>query len=81
MERLSMRGGIDDDEKMRRMRSASMEIQTALDHPAFVLEVNHEVEHTAAELIRGLDISEKSQAKHRQLALQLLESIKTRQVN
>ena len=53
-----------------------MEIETALDHPAFILTVNHEVEITAAEIINGVDTSPGSQAEHRQLAESLLESIR-----
>lgn len=73
MERLGTRGGMSDGEKSRRLRSASMEIQTALDHRSFVLVVNHEVEQTAAELIRGLDTSPSTQEENRKLAQELLE--------
>ena len=76
MERLGTRGFLSDGEKERRLRSASMEIQTALDHPAFVLTVNHEVELTAAEIMRGIDTSAGSQEQYRQLAIDLLESIR-----
>jgi guanylate kinase len=77
MQRLSSRGFITDAEKERRLRSATMEIQTALDHPAFILTVNHEVELTAAEIMHGLDMSEQAQASHRQLAEELLSIIKS----
>jgi guanylate kinase len=77
MERLGSRGFISDGEKMRRLRSASMEIETALDHPAFLLTVNHEVELTAAEIINGIDLSSGTQAAYRQLAKDLLESIRS----
>ncbi len=77
MERLGSRGFISDGEKMRRLRSASMEIETALDHPAFLLTVNHEVELTAAEIIRGIDLSADTQAHYRQLAKDLLEAIRS----
>lgn len=76
MERLGTRGFLSDGERERRLRSASMEIQTALDHPAFVLTVNHEVELTAAEIISGVDTSASTQADHRSLAESLLETIK-----
>lgn len=76
MERLGTRGGISDGEKHRRLRSASMEIQTALDHPAFVLVVNHEVEQTASELMHGVDTSDRAQAENRKLAEELLETIR-----
>lgn len=76
MERLGTRGFISDGEKERRLRSASMEIQAALDHPAFILTVNHEVELTAAEIMRGLDTSAQAQAEHRKLAEDLLETIR-----
>jgi guanylate kinase len=76
MERLGTRGNISDGERERRFRSASMEIQTALDHSSFILEVNHEVEQTAAEIVRGLDGSSQTQMQHRQLALELLDTIR-----
>lgn len=76
MERLGTRGFLSDGERERRLRSASMEIETALDHPAFILTVNHEVELTAAEIISGVDSSPDSQAEHRILAESLLESIR-----
>ena len=53
-----------------------MEIQTALDHSAFVLVVNHEVELTANDIMRGVDESASGQNAVRQLALDLLESIR-----
>jgi guanylate kinase len=73
MERLGTRGEMSDGEKSRRLRSASMEIQTALDHRSFVLVVNHEVEITAAELMRGLDTSVSAQEDNRKLAMELLD--------
>ncbi len=76
MERLGTRGNISDGERERRLRSASMEIQTALDHPAFILTVNHEVEITAAEIMRGIDTSSYTIAEHRKLAESLLETIR-----
>jgi guanylate kinase len=76
MERLGTRGFISDGEKERRLRSASMEIQTALEHKAFILTVNHEVEITAAEIMRGIDASEQTQSEHRKLAEDLLETIR-----
>jgi guanylate kinase len=76
MERLGSRGNISDGEKQRRLRSASMEIRTALDHPAFILTVNHEVEQTAAEIMSGLDSSSATQFNHRKLAEELIESVR-----
>ncbi len=76
MDRLGSRGNMSDGEKERRLRSASMEIKTALDHSAFILEVNHEVEQTAAEIMRGLDTSEATQTKYRELALDLLDTVR-----
>jgi len=76
MERLGTRGFLSDGERERRLRSASMEIQTALDHPAFILTVNHEVEITAAEIIHGIDTSADTQAQYRRLAESLLETIR-----
>jgi guanylate kinase len=76
MERLGTRGFISDGERERRLRSASMEIQTALDHPAFLLIANHEVEMTAAEIMKGIDPGFQSQAELRKLAEDLLETIR-----
>lgn len=76
MERLGTRGFISDGERERRLRSASMEIQTALDHPAFLLIANHEVEMTAAEIMKGVDPGFQSQAELRKLAEDLLDTIR-----
>lgn len=76
MERLGGRGSISDGDKERRLRSASMEIQTALHHPAFVLLENHEVHFTAAELIKGIGPDSASQAEARQLAEELLQYLR-----
>jgi guanylate kinase len=76
MQRLGSRGFLSDGERQRRLRSATMEIQTALDHPAFLLTINHEVELTAAEIMRGLDPSEATQNEYRKLALELLDTIR-----
>lgn len=75
MERLGTRGNMSDGEKERRLRSASMEIKTALDHPAFILEVNHEAKQSAAEIMRGLDGSPLAQQENRKLAEELMETI------
>jgi guanylate kinase len=76
MQRLGTRGSLSDGERERRLRSASMEIETALDHPSFILTVNHDVEQTSAEIIRGVDSSPGTQADHRVLAESLLETIR-----
>lgn len=76
MERLGSRGFLSDGERERRLRSASMEIQTALDHPAFILTVNHEVELTANDIMNGIDLSEQTQQSHRALAMELLDTIR-----
>jgi guanylate kinase len=76
MERLGTRGSISDGEKMRRLRSASMEIQTALDHPSFLLVVNHEVNFTAQELIQGIQPDGRSQHEARELALELMQYLR-----
>lgn len=76
MNRLGSRGNISDGEKQRRLRSASMEIQTALDHPAFILTVNHEVELTVAEIMSGVDTTQSTQLEHRKLAQELIEAVR-----
>jgi len=76
MERLASRGNISDADKQKRFLSASMEIQTALDHPAFILTINHEVEETAAEFLAGYDMSSEARSERRKLAAQLKETIR-----
>lgn len=76
MQRLGSRGFLSDGERERRLRSATMEIQTALDHPAFILTVNHEVELTSAEIMSGVDPSQQTQDEYRALALELLDTIR-----
>lgn len=76
MERLGTRGNISDGEKERRLRSASMELETALDHLNFIFIVNEEKELTAAEIIRGVDSSTYTQSQNRTLAKELLETIR-----
>jgi guanylate kinase len=76
MERLGTRGNISDGERERRLRSASMEIRTALDHNAFIFIVNHEVEITAGEIMRGLDGRSQAQQENRKLAEELLDTIR-----
>lgn len=76
MQRLSERGGLSENDRARRFLSASMEIQTALDHPAFILVVNKEVEITAEKIVKGVDTSHKAQQANRELAESLLETIK-----
>ena len=76
MERLTSRGSISTEDKQKRFLSASMEIQTALDHPAFVLTINHEVEETAAEFLAGYDMSPDARSERRKLAAELKETVK-----
>ncbi len=53
MKRLSNRGFMGENEKQRRLRSAKAELQTAIDNPAFILVVNHEVELTVQSILKG----------------------------
>lgn len=73
MERLGTRGFMSDGEKERRFRSASMEIQTALEHSSFEIVVNHEVEDTARALLNGMAQGPTEQADARKLAEELLD--------
>lgn len=75
MERLGTRGNMSDGDKQRRMLSASMELRTALDHPAFILIVNHEVEITAQEIMQGITGDARGHEDARKLAQELLETI------
>jgi guanylate kinase len=76
MERLGTRGDISDGERERRLRSASMELETALDHRSFVFITNQQVEITATEIMRGIDSSSGTQDTLRQLAQELLDSVR-----
>lgn len=77
LERMHKRGGLTEEDKKRRFMSATMEIQTALDHSSFVLVVNHEVEDTAKEIIDGIDTSPETQAERRELAEKLLAKVRS----
>lgn len=76
MERLGTRGFISDGDKERRLVSARAELQTAINNPAFMLVVNHEVELTAQDIMRGADLSMDKQAELRKLAHELYETIR-----
>lgn len=76
MERLGTRGFMSEGEKTKRLASAKMELQMAIDNPDFVMLVNNEVEETAAEIIRGIDNSRETQAELRKLAQELLDYIR-----
>lgn len=75
MERLNGRGEMSRQELSRRLTSAQAELQLAIDEPQFALIVNHEFHKTVAEIMRGVDLSEKTQAKRRQLARNLLAQL------
>lgn len=75
MERLSNRGTIGRMELQQRLMSAESELRLAIDNPQFELVVNHEFHYTVAEIIHGIDMSKPEQAKRRELAKTLLESI------
>ncbi len=75
MERLGTRGFMSEGEKARRLHSAKMELQTAIDNKDFVLIANHEVELTTAEIMSGIDTSAAHQDAMRQLAADLVEYI------
>ncbi len=76
MSRLGTRGSITDSEKMRRLRSASMEIRTALDHPAFTLLVNHDVHFTAKELLNGKNLTKDTDKVIKELAEELVQYLR-----
>lgn len=76
MERLGTRGQMTEGERQRRLDSAKMELQTAIDNRSFVLVVNHEVELTAKEIIEGIDVSSGTQDQRRDLARDLMAYIK-----
>lgn len=77
MERMSKRGGLTEEDTRRRFLSASMEIETALDHPSFVLVINHEMDETAAEIEGGVDVSPETQALRRKVAEELLAKVRS----
>lgn len=76
MERLGTRGYMSEGEKERRLDSARTELRAAIDNTAFVMVVNHEMELTTSEIIKGVDSSQSVQAEHRELAQELLDYIK-----
>lgn len=76
MERLGTRGFMSEGEKERRMHSAKMELQTAIDNKDFILIANHEVELTAKEIMNGIDTSSSKQEEMRELARELMEYIR-----
>ena len=75
MERLGGRGSMTQGEKDRRFASAKKELELAINHPAFLLLVNNEVEQSAAEIMRGISSDPGTQEERRQLARDLLEYI------
>ncbi len=75
MERLGTRGFMSYGEKERRLHSARMELEIAINNKAFVFVINNEVEGTAAEITNGIDTSEPIQAERHNLAKELLEYV------
>lgn len=75
MERLVNRGNITDDDRNKRLESARKELKTAIDNPQFALIVNHEFHKTVAEIIDGVDVSDKTQQERRSLAAKLLDTL------
>ena len=75
MERLGGRGSISQGDKDRRFASAKKELELAINHPAFLLLVNNEVELSSAEIMRGISSDPETQKERRQLARELLEYI------
>lgn len=77
MERLGARGSMTDIERSRRLVSARGEIQTALRNPQFILVINHEVELTVTDVLRGNYKSPENQHHAHQLAMEFLQFLKS----
>jgi guanylate kinase len=76
MERLGTRGLMTDIERRKRLVSARHEIQTAIRNPQFILLINHEVELTIGEVLRGTYDNPESQHKAHHLATDFLQYLK-----
>jgi len=75
MERLGTRGFMSFGEKERRLGSAKMELEMALNNKSFLFVINNEVEQTVAEINSGTDGNEAIQGERRKLAEELLEYV------
>ncbi len=75
MERLGTRGVMTESERQRRLVSAKMELQTAIDNPSFSLVINRDIEPVVREIIDGIDTSADTQTKRRELAMNLLQQL------
>ena len=75
MERLARRGEMSYVERQKRLQSARMELERALNDEHFTLVVNHDVSQAAKEIMDGrTDAS--TQHRNRELAQQLIEHIR-----
>lgn len=76
MDRLGGRDFMSDGEKARRLRSARIEIEAAIQNRNFVLIVNHEVDDTAHQIMSGVSAYAYDQPHNYQLAQELIEYLK-----
>lgn len=76
MSMLEKRGQMSHSERLRRMHSARDELQKVLKKQNFTLVVNRDVASTAKDIVSGIN-DYTSQHKARDIALQLLERLKT----
>jgi len=75
MERLDKRGHMSHVERVQRLHSARLELETAIEDEHFILLINDEIARVAQEIVDGVtDIP--SQQRNRQLARQLIDHIK-----
>ena len=75
MERLDKRGHMSHVERVQRLHSARLELETAIEDEHFILLINDEIPRVAQEIVDGItDIP--SQQRNRQLAHQLIDHIK-----
>lgn len=77
MERLGGRDFMSDGERIRRLRSAKIEIEEALKNKSFILLINHELDQTAQEIMSGVSSLSYDPSQSRKLADELLEYLRS----
>ncbi|MDX1765432.1 MAG: hypothetical protein R3313_00610 [Candidatus Saccharimonadales bacterium] len=78
MHRLGSRAYLSDGERNRRMHSAKIEIETALNSKDFAIVVNNDLDETMGEILVGVPNDPSSQKNQRKAAQDILDYIKTR---
>jgi guanylate kinase len=73
MQRLGGRAYMSDGEHDRRLHGARGELEFILSHPEFLIVVNHDVEQSSSEIIRGVPPDSGTQGERRILVKELYE--------